>query len=131
MSRGKRRQAPGQGKAPLFQRGGNIAGTHFISRLEIGYPELVAVFGEPDLISHPDNPTGAEWIIHGPDGRVAAIYNWYRPPGSSCKETRFWHVGGRGPEAMELVQTAISAYDDMLTQPRPVPPRSRNSLLAS
>ena len=133
MGRGKRKQAPGQkGNARLFQRGGDIAGTHFVSSLEISYPELVSVFGDPDLIDTvPGRPIGAEWVISGRDGVIAAIYDWERTPGISYKEVRLWHIGGYGPEAAELVQAAISAYEEVLLAPATIRPRSRNSLLAS
>lgn len=73
--------------------------TQYVATVEIGYQDLVDIFGEPE--KGDQYKTEAEWTIRLPEGRVLTIYNyknsrsysWDCPPITEVKE---WHIGGCG-----------------------------------
>jgi hypothetical protein len=91
-------------------------GTGYQGRLAIPFTRIVEVFGEPD--ESPSFKSAFEWVIQFADGTVACIYdyrassrcNTNNPTPDQMRANDFcdWHVGGRGPRAMELLRAALT-----------------------
>lgn len=77
--------------------------------------ELVDVFGEPHPVEFIDGKITTEWILEFEDGTIATIYDWKRgslgaPSGDEVYE---WHIGGHQRRALENVQAAWKAANNV------------------
>lgn len=74
-------------------------GTFLQAILDVGYSDLVTLFGEPNCLKIDSYKTDAEWVLRTPAG-VATIYNYKTgsnylgEKGLGVQDIRDWHVGG-------------------------------------
>ena len=94
----------------------DVNGTSLQGYVNVTYAQLKRVFGQ-------EHSTGdgykvdAEWMLKFEDGTVATIYN-YKAGKNYCGETgkaktkiTDWHVGGRNPRALALVEAVLGGRD--------------------
>lgn len=95
-----------------FKRAVEYAGTSLVGHIEIGYRDLVRIFGEPHD-SGDGYKTDAHWALRFDDGTIATIYN-YKDGKNYCGEAGMpvekitdWHVDGKGEGALESVRAVV------------------------
>ena len=74
-------------------------GTSFKDSMEVLYPVLCDVFGEPSACD-----TGAYWGIRFPDGELATIYNY---TGYKDAATVVWNIGGNDSVVASRIKRLI------------------------
>jgi hypothetical protein len=82
-----------------FTKDAMCDGTSLQGYIRAYYHQLVAVFGEPDMLG--GDKTTAEWCLEFEDGTVATIYDW-----KECEipmGLHRWHIGGRNYDAVDRV----------------------------
>jgi hypothetical protein len=88
------------------------SGTSLMGAVDVSYAELVAAFGPPR--DGDGEKVDAEWILLTPDNKVVTIYNYksgrnYDPHhGQDTEDIRDWHIGGRDPSVVALVERALA-----------------------
>lgn len=97
----------------------DVNGSHLQGRIDAGYEELVALFGEPTRFHEPGEKVDAEWALRFKDETVATIYN-YKDGRNYCggggtpvERIRDWHIGGFEKAAIDRVQIAIDLFREM------------------
>jgi len=95
-----------------FKKAKSVQNTFLQGYIEVPYEKLVKVFGPPE--EGDGYKTQVEWRIEFEDGTIATIYDYkmskeYLGPdeGLEPEEITEWHIGGREPQAVILVYTAI------------------------
>lgn len=91
-----------------------FSGSSLRGYIDISYDELVAKLGPPD--SNGDGyKVDAEWMRESESGVAFTIYNYKDGPnytgGGSVQMIREWHIGGFGPEAVEVVRQLFPDHE--------------------
>jgi hypothetical protein len=81
----------------------NTTGTHLQGYVDISYSRLVEVLGPP--LEGDGYKVRAEWTLQR-GGVVATIYDW-KEYATDVKRVRDWHIGGRDPDAILLVEEVL------------------------
>lgn len=96
-------------------RGGNHTGTGYTGEINCSYAKLVKVFGEPS--AGDGYKVDAHWVltfITAASNVVVTIYNYktsrnYLGPGAPAIEAiTEWHIGGKQPGVVALVEAALA-----------------------
>ena len=82
-------------------------GTSYQGLIKIKYPELCAIFGQPEEGSG-DGKVQAQWTLEIAGGVIATIYDYKedQPP----RELMVWHIGGKTKDVVQLVEIIIKEY---------------------
>lgn len=90
----------------------DVNGTSLMGEINIGYRQLVKIFGEP---SKGDGyKVDAVWDIQFKDGTVATVYNYkdgrnYNgDEGMATNKIRDWHIGGFNRAAFNRVTEVVN-----------------------
>lgn len=75
--------------------------------IHIKYPELCAIFGQPDKGSM-DGKAQAQWKLDIAHGCYATIYDYKES--QPARELMLWHVGGKSKDAVQLVELIIKEH---------------------
>tara|TARA_R100000664_G_scaffold8345_1_gene13797 strand:+ start:88 stop:426 length:339 start_codon:yes stop_codon:yes gene_type:complete len=84
-----------------------VAGTSFLSYLNVSYSELVEVFGEPK--EGDGYKIDSNWEVEFEDGAVATIYNYKTGinylgvEGQHKEHIRIWHIGGHSNDVIDRI----------------------------
>ena len=87
-----------------------INGTSRKGFVETTYSELVKVFGEPVDMSEicGDGKVKAQWIIEGPTGVIATIYDYKED--AKPEDVTLWHIGGKNEDGEIFSATKKPEY---------------------
>ena len=112
----------------IYDKGANVnvAGTFYCGAVNATYDELVDCFGDPCKSDKSgDGKVNVEWDIIFEDLEdnliTATIYDWKQD--EIPKDKHFWHVGGKGRDAVDAVYDFLDSYrvmkknqDDLMDQ---------------
>lgn len=82
-------------------------GSSYQGLVKIKYPELCAIFGQPDKGSS-DNKVQASWKIKIAGGVFATIYDYKED--QPARDVMAWHIGGFNKDVVQLVDIIIKEY---------------------
>lgn len=83
------------------------SGTSYQGIITMKYPELCAIFGQPEGPSG-DAKTQAQWTIEIAGGVVATIYDYKEE--QEARDIMQWHIGGRTKDVVQLVKILIKEH---------------------
>jgi hypothetical protein len=79
--------------------------------MQISYDLLVRIFGKP--LSGDGEKVTTEWRMTFEDGTIATIYDYYTfetYPLPKPEHNINWHIGGKDPSSVALVEEVIFNY---------------------
>ncbi len=85
----------------------DAVGTSYQGLLKIKYPELCAIFGQPEGPSM-DGKVQVQWTIKIAGSVIATIYDYKE--NQSPRDLLVFHIGGKTKDVVQLVELIVKEY---------------------